>query len=127
MAAAQKLGASVLRDLRSEDGGHAGAAKPACGAAANTPARSRHQELRAGVVRGGGRRAVMNAPYIQASEREGVPGLPFEWGADPNLWLYRNRTLAMLYRFFRLSMEVGRLPSILGQEFFRNQVTSYHI
>ena len=69
----------------------------------------------------------MNAPYIQASEREGAPGLPFEWGADPNLWLYRNRTLAMLYRFFRLSMEVGRLPSILGQESFRNQVTSYHI
>jgi hypothetical protein len=33
----------------------------------------------------------------------------------------------MLYRFFRLSMEAGRLPSILGQESFRNQVTSYHI
>jgi DNA-directed RNA polymerase specialized sigma24 family protein len=69
----------------------------------------------------------MSASNIQASEWEGAPGLPFEWGADPNLWLYRNRTLAMLYRFFRLSMEAGRLPSILGQEFFRNQVTSYNV
>jgi hypothetical protein len=33
----------------------------------------------------------------------------------------------MLYRFFKLSMETGRVPSILGQEFFRNQITSYNM
>jgi DNA-directed RNA polymerase specialized sigma24 family protein len=64
---------------------------------------------------------------IMASEWEGAPGLPFEWGADPDLWLYRDRTLALLYRFFKLSVEAGRLPSILGQEFFRNQITSYNL
>ena len=69
----------------------------------------------------------MSAHTIHACEWEGSPGLPFEWGADPNLGLYRNRTLALLYRFFRLSLEAGRLPSILGQEFFRNQITSYHV
>ncbi len=44
---------------------------------------------------------------------------------DPNLWLYRKRTLGMLRRYLRLSIEVGRLPSLLGREFFRTRVTSY--
>jgi hypothetical protein len=44
---------------------------------------------------------------------------------NPNLWLYRQRTLGMLRRYMRLSVEVGRLPSLLGREFFRTQVTSY--
>lgn len=44
---------------------------------------------------------------------------------DPDLWLYRNRTLGMLKRYARLSVEVGRLPSLLGREFFRAKVTAY--
>jgi hypothetical protein len=48
-------------------------------------------------------------------------------GRNPDLWLYRERTLAMLRRFFRMSVEVGKLPSILGQEFFRSKVTSYNM
>jgi hypothetical protein len=46
-------------------------------------------------------------------------------GFDPDLWLYRERTIGMLRRYQRLSVEVGRLPSLLGREFFRTQVTSY--
>jgi hypothetical protein len=64
---------------------------------------------------------------LMASEWEGAPGMPFEWGSNPDLWLYRDRTLGLLYRYFKLSMEAGRLPSILGQEFFRNQITSYSV
>ncbi|HWY54716.1 MAG TPA: hypothetical protein VNZ03_09650 [Terriglobales bacterium] len=45
--------------------------------------------------------------------------------SDPDLWLYRDRTVAMLRRYMRLSIEVGRLPSLLGREFFRTRVTSY--
>ncbi len=48
-------------------------------------------------------------------------------GANPDLWLYRARTVAILRRFFRMSVEVGRLPSILGSEFFRTHVTSYGV
>ena len=48
-------------------------------------------------------------------------------GSDPDLWLYRDRTVAMLKRYLRLSIEVGRLPSLLGREFFRSRVTSYHV
>ena len=45
--------------------------------------------------------------------------------ADPDLWLYRKRTVGLLRRYMRLSIEVGRLPSLLGREFFRTRVTSY--
>jgi DNA-directed RNA polymerase specialized sigma24 family protein len=47
-------------------------------------------------------------------------------GQDPDLWLYRERTLGILRRYQRLSIESGRLPSLLGREFFRTRVTTYH-
>ena len=37
---------------------------------------------------------------------------------ESELWIYRDRTTAMLRRYFRLSVELGRLPSLLGREFF---------
>jgi hypothetical protein len=48
-------------------------------------------------------------------------------GSDPTLWLYRDRTIGMLKRYLRMSIEVGRLPSLLGREFFRTHVTSYSV
>jgi hypothetical protein len=42
-----------------------------------------------------------------------------------DLWPYRRRTIALLRRYARASVEVGRLPSLLGREFFRSRVTSY--
>jgi hypothetical protein len=45
--------------------------------------------------------------------------------ADPGIWLYRERTVAVLRTYARLAVEVGRLPSLLGREFFRARVTSY--
>ncbi len=42
-----------------------------------------------------------------------------------DLWPYRRRTVALLRRYARASVEVGRLPSLLGREFFRSRVTSY--
>lgn len=47
--------------------------------------------------------------------------------SDPDLWLYRDRTVGLLKRYLRFSIEVGRLPSLLGREFFRTRVTSYHV
>ena len=44
-----------------------------------------------------------------------------------DLWLYRSRTCALLRRYLRFSIEVGRLPSILGRELFRSKVTSYRM
>ena len=42
-----------------------------------------------------------------------------------DLWAYRDRTVALLKRYARASVEVGRLPSLLGRECFRARVTSY--
>jgi hypothetical protein len=43
--------------------------------------------------------------------------------ANPEMWLYRERTIALLRRYLRISIEVGRLPSLLGRELFRSKVT----
>jgi hypothetical protein len=40
---------------------------------------------------------------------------------------YRGRTIAMLRRYMRYSIETGRMPSLLGREFFRAKVTSYTV
>jgi hypothetical protein len=44
---------------------------------------------------------------------------------NPDLWQYRSRTVTLLRRYLRFSLETGRLPSIVGREFFRAKVTSY--
>lgn len=44
-----------------------------------------------------------------------------------DLRLYRDRTRAILRRYFRMSIELGRLPSLVGREFFRARVTSYRL
>lgn len=46
--------------------------------------------------------------------------------ADPEseLSLYRGSTRAMLRRYLALSVETGRLPSVLGREYFRANLSS---
>jgi hypothetical protein len=43
------------------------------------------------------------------------------------LGFYRKYTEAMLRRYLRLSMEAGRVPSVMGREMFRGHVTSYKV
>jgi hypothetical protein len=43
---------------------------------------------------------------------------------DSGLAFYRQYTEAMLRRYMTLSMESGRVPSLLGRELFRGKVTS---
>lgn len=52
---------------------------------------------------------------------------PVSVDSDPDIWLYRERTVALLRRYLRISIEVGRLPSLLGRELFRSKVTSYRM
>jgi ECF sigma factor len=40
---------------------------------------------------------------------------------------YRGRTMALLRRYFCMSLDIGRLPSFLGRELFRASVSSYHV
>ena len=54
---------------------------------------------------------VLTTPRIQ---REVEPGLVF----------YRQYTEALLRRYMKMSMQSGRVPSLLGRELFRGKVTS---
>jgi DNA-directed RNA polymerase specialized sigma24 family protein len=56
-----------------------------------------------------------------------MAGIESPWRDDPeiDLWFYRQRTVALLKRYARASVEVGRLPSVLGRECFRSRLTSY--
>ncbi len=45
--------------------------------------------------------------------------------ATPEMAFYRKYTEGMLRRYFRMSMEAGRVPSMLGRDLFRSKVTNY--
>ena len=66
---------------------------------------------------------TMPAVLLQAQADLPLMGLVPHNQAD--VWLYRDRTVALLKRYARASVEVGRLPSVLGRECFRSRVTSY--
>ena len=84
-------------------------------------------------------RRAGKAPGEDGTPPQGLPAHNFPAGAEaerarphdeavdrnPDLWLYRNRTVALLRRYMRLSLETGRLPSIVGKEFFRATMTCY--
>jgi hypothetical protein len=59
----------------------------------------------------------MRAPIAQGQP---VPPQP-----KVELAFYRKYTEAMLRRYLRLSMEVGRVPSLMGREMFRGHVSHY--
>jgi hypothetical protein len=46
---------------------------------------------------------------------------------NPGLHAYRGRTVGLLRKYLRCALEAGRLPSVLGSEFFRTRVTSYKV
>jgi hypothetical protein len=46
---------------------------------------------------------------------------------DSGLEFYRKYTEGMLRRYVRLSMEAGKVPSLLGKEMFRGKVTNYRV
>lgn len=62
------------------------------------------------------------APDIGASRVRG------EIKEDYNPWAtYRNHTVVLLRKYFRMSLELGRMPSLLGGELFRAKVTAYRV
>src|SRR5579864_8122844 len=50
-----------------------------------------------------------------------------EFDQDRQRRVYRSRAVSMLRRYMRYSLETGRLPSLLGREFFRSTVTKYRV
>ena len=66
--------------------------------------------------------AVLPMVWAVASERKERRSVP-----EPELAFYRKYTEGMLRRYLNLSMEAGRVPSMLGKEMFRGHVTSYKV
>lgn len=56
--------------------------------------------------------------------QESPPHTSTYWD-DRDLWLYRDRTVALLKRYGRMAVETGRIPSVIGREYFRARVTRY--
>ncbi len=50
-----------------------------------------------------------------------------EFDPRPEILCYRGQTLAIVRHFFEISSQVGRLPSLLGREFFRARVSHHAI
>ncbi|WP_052200617.1 sigma factor-like helix-turn-helix DNA-binding protein [Terriglobus sp. TAA 43] len=70
--------------------------------------------------------AVAPAPVAQQTEEERAAPV-FRKLLAPGTAFYRSYTEAMLRRYGVLSMESGRVPSLLGREMFRGKVTSYRV
>jgi hypothetical protein len=47
--------------------------------------------------------------------------------ARPEMLCFRGQTLALVRHFFELSCQAGRLPSLLGREFFRARVSHHAV
>ena len=67
----------------------------------------------------------MSAPLAVVLRAQAEPASVRYGDTHRDMWLYRDRTVALLKRYARASVEVGRLPSLLGRECFRSRVTSY--
>ena len=76
---------------------------------------------------------IAQSESIDAGQAQAVEPWAADW-RDEASWelertrkIYRARTVGMLRRYMRYSIETGRLPSLLGREFFRAKVTSYTV
>jgi hypothetical protein len=62
-------------------------------------------------------------PVPECAQVESAPDR--DWDRDPDIWLYRKKTWALLRRYMQWSLEAGRVPSLLGRELFRAKITAY--
>jgi hypothetical protein len=59
--------------------------------------------------------------------RNHPPEHAVDFDPEPEVVFYRGQALAIVRHFFEMSCQFGRLPSILGREFFRAKVSHHAI
>src|SRR5690348_7520042 len=80
-----------------------------------------------------GRRRQLMSPRTQGEEpmhkvlRKRPPQKAVAFEPEPETVCYRGQALAIVRNFFEMSSQLGRLPSILGREFFRAKVSHHAI
>jgi hypothetical protein len=73
--------------------------------------------------------AVLVLPYVWALATDSAVPRPARDSKppEPQMAFYRKYTEAILRRYVRMSMEAGKVPSLLGREMFRAKITSYRV
>jgi hypothetical protein len=66
-------------------------------------------------------------PTARKMTRNRPPEQAVAFDPEPETVCYRGQTLAIVRHFFEMSCQLGRLPSILGREFFRAKVSHHAI
>lgn len=59
--------------------------------------------------------------------RETIDGREDGGAARADAMFFRSQTLAIIRHFFEIASQIGRLPSILGREFFRARISHHAI
>lgn len=67
--------------------------------------------------------AAVAARPVRQPQPPSQPSQPI----SPEVAFYRKYTEGLLNRYVRMSMEAGKVPSLLGQDMFRGRVTSYRV
>jgi hypothetical protein len=70
---------------------------------------------------------VWGTAVRSAKALDALPEVREERRTAPEVAFYRKYTEGLLRRYMRLSMESGRVPSLLGREMFRGNVTNYTV
>lgn len=71
--------------------------------------------------------AALTLPYVWAVECVGLARRRYEESVGGGLAFYRKRTEALLRRYLRASLAVGRLPSVLHDATLRGRASSYQM
>lgn len=71
--------------------------------------------------------AARKAQLLLLEAAEPSPVVLEEIDPRPETLCFRGQTLAIVRHYFELSCQVGRLPSLLGREFFRARVSHHSI
>jgi RNA polymerase sigma factor (sigma-70 family) len=71
--------------------------------------------------------AARKAQLLAFQYEDPAPPEAEEIDPRPEMLCFRGQTLALVRHFFELSSQVGRLPSLLGREFFRARVSHHRI
>lgn len=73
------------------------------------------------------RRTAVTLERVWAVAAADVPAEPVTAKPAVELAFYRKYTEALLRRYLRLSMQAGRVPSLMSREIFRGHVTHYRV
>jgi hypothetical protein len=71
--------------------------------------------------------AAHKAQMLLFESAEPAPVQTEEIDPRPEIVCFRGQTLAIIRHYFELSSQAGRLPSLLGREFFRARVSHHRI